>query len=241
VLKNNTNVVFGIDREYSGPLSFVQFWLDTVAEWERENRKKVFLALEVPKAEMDTLLDDPARRPLIDAIAFHNWFYRADGSLFAIVGGINKAPREQLQAQPPTNRPGGAEQRYRALREYRDAFPDLVILRANDDFPAVSAAIEKTIPAAERAAMRPAAIVGGQPATSWAMAARGRGYLVYSLAGEPVQLDLSDETRDLQLRWLDCEKGELQPATRVAAGSSVTLRPPAPNSGRPWVAWLSAK
>jgi hypothetical protein len=242
VLKDNTNVVYGIDREYSGALPFVQFWLDTVAEWERENGRKVRLALEVPKAEMDALLSDPVRRPLITAIDFHNWFYRADGSLFTIEGGINKAPREQLQAQPPTNRPGGAEQRYRAMREYRDAFPDLVQPRRTDDFPALSAAIEKAIPAAARAQLRPAALVSGQPATSWAMAARGKGYLVYTMAGEPVNLDLSGDPTAYQLRWLDASTGELQPAAApVTGGSKVPLAPPVAASKRPWVAWLTPR
>ncbi|HEX2861728.1 MAG TPA: DUF6298 domain-containing protein, partial [Lacunisphaera sp.] len=95
VLGANTNVVFGLDREYSGPLSFVEFWLDTIAGWERERQRKVMLCLEVPKAQMDALLDDPVRGPMITAIDFHSWFYRPDGSLYTIVGGINKAPREQ--------------------------------------------------------------------------------------------------------------------------------------------------
>src|SRR5690606_13380440 len=95
VLGANTNVVFGLDREYSGPLSFVQFVLDTIAEWEREHSRKITLCLEIPKHQIDALLADPKRAPLISAIAFHHWFYRADGSLYSIVGGINQAPRQQ--------------------------------------------------------------------------------------------------------------------------------------------------
>lgn len=245
VLKDNTNIVYGIDREYSGPLSFVQFWLDTIAEWQKKNNRKVFIALEVPKAQMDALLDDPVRRPLIAAIDFHNWNYRADGSLFAIEGGLNLAPREQIQRAatlPNQPRPGGAEQRYRAYREYRDAFPELVLIRKNDDFPAVSAAVEKAIPVAARSKLRAAPVVSGQPATSWAMAGRGQGYLVYTLAGEPVELDLSADKATYQLRWLDTSTGELQPAaTPVAGGSKVPLQPPAAGSKRAWVAWLAPR
>ena len=36
-LGRHSNVVFGIDREYTGPLEFVQFWLDEIATWGREN------------------------------------------------------------------------------------------------------------------------------------------------------------------------------------------------------------
>jgi hypothetical protein len=241
VLKDNTNVVYGIDREYSGPLSFVQFWLDTIAEWEKANGgRHIHLALEVPKAEMDALLADPVRRPMITAIDFHSWNYRPDGSLFAIEGGLNLAPREQLQRAGQNARAGGAEQRYRALREYRDAFPDLVILRKPDDFPALTAVIEKAIPAAARAKTRPAAVVQSPRATSWAMAAPGSAYLVYTLAGEPVTLDLTAEKAALKLAWLDSSTGELRPAPEsVVAGKVVTLTPPATDAKRPWVAWLT--
>lgn len=243
VLKDNVNVVYGIDREYSGPLSFVQFWLDTIAEWEKANAKKVFIALEVPKAEMDAILADPVRRPMITAIDFHNWNYTPDGSLFAIVGGINLAPREQLQragSQFGQQRPSGPEQRYRALREYRDAFPELVILRKNDEFAPLTAAIEKNIPAAARAKTRAAALVRSPRATSWAMAAPGSAYLVYDLGGEPIELDLAADSGAFKLAWLDAASGDLRPASEsVTAGKVVTLTPPASDSKRPLVAWLT--
>jgi hypothetical protein len=269
VLKDNANVVYGIDREFSGPLSFVQFWLDTIAEWEKENNKKVFITLEVPKAEMDTLLNDPVRRPMITAVTFFNWNYRPDGSLFAIEGGINKAPREQLQAQPQAGRAGrggpggaapgargaarggprggpgaggaaGAELRYRAYREYRDAFPDLILLSRNDDFPGLSAAIDKTIPAAARAQLRPAPIVHSHPESTWAMAAPGKAYLLYSMAGDPIDLDLSNDPAPFTLSWLDSTNGELRPASSpITAGQPQTLTPPPSDTKHPWIAWLT--
>ncbi len=272
VLGQNTNVVFAIDREYSGPLSFVQFWLDTIAEWQTEHHRKVTLLLEVPRTELDAILADPVRGPLISAIDFHNWFYRPDGSLFAIKGGINKAPREQqvdiateadiaalrpkitnpiydgpgivnapeFQRLTQTLRAGSPALRYRALREYRDAFPSLVIVNKNDEFPALTAAIEKNLPAATRALMRPAALVQNQPTTAWCMAAAGRAYLVYTMTGEPLSLDLSVEHGAFNLAWLDSSTGELvQAPAPVTAGSIVTLAPPTAGTKRPWVAWLT--
>ncbi|WP_414660583.1 DUF6298 domain-containing protein [Horticoccus sp. 23ND18S-11] len=267
VLKANANVVHAIDREYSGPLAFVQFWLDTIAEWERENGKKVFIALEVPKAVMDAILDDPVRGRQITAIDFHHWFYRPDGSLFAIEGGINQAPREQnvgilpaadvaaLQARvnypgnivnapefqrlAQTVRAGTPALRYRAVREYRDAYPDLVIQRRNDEFPALTAAIERAIPREARARTRPAALVRNEPATAWCMAARGEAYLVYTMAGAAVTLDMSQETGRFALAWLDAAAGGLRPTPElVTAGAPVTLTPPVAEAKQPWVAWL---
>ena len=56
---------------------------------------RVFVALEIPKDQMDAILDDPVRGPMITAIDILGWVYRADGALFAARGGINRAPREQ--------------------------------------------------------------------------------------------------------------------------------------------------
>lgn len=273
VLGDNTNVVFGLDREYSGPLPFVQFWLDTIAEWQAEHKRQVRVCLEVPKAVMDELLADPVRAPLITAIDFHHWFYRPDGSLYAITGGINKAPREQsvgivpeaalaeLRAQntnptwaganivsspefqrlTQTIRRGSPAMRYRAWREYRDSFPGLVIVRQADEFPALTAALERSIPAAARARTRPAPLVRNLPASAWCQAAPGQAYLVYSMAGEPVDLDLAADTGSFALAWLDSASGYLlhMNGALIPAGATITLTPPATDAvKRPWVAWL---
>lgn len=245
VLRDNTHVVYALDREYSGPLAFVQFWLDTIAEWQRDTGKKVFLSLEVPKAQLDALLADPVRRPLIAAIDFHYWSYRADGSLFAIEGGLNLAPREQLTraaARPDQPRPGGPTQRYRALREYRDAHPDLVIARPPDDFPALTAAIEKSLPAAARATTRPAPLVRTHADSAWCMAAPGSAYLVYSLAGAPVAVDLSADPATYTVAWLDSAGGGLHRlAETVSGGKTVSLLPPTSALKNPGAFWLSRR
>jgi len=101
VLKGEPNVVIGLDPEYSGPLAFVQFTLDTILQWERENGASVYVALDIPKAEMDAVLADPVRGPLVSAVSFHKWFYRADGSLYSVVGGINVSPRGQIPNMVP--------------------------------------------------------------------------------------------------------------------------------------------
>jgi hypothetical protein len=94
-LGGHASVVFGIDREYTGPLAFVQFWLDEIVAWQQANGRTVLVALEVPKDQADAILADPNRGRMIAALDFHGWVYRADGTLFAIKGGLNRAPREQ--------------------------------------------------------------------------------------------------------------------------------------------------
>ena len=78
----------------TGPVAFVRFWLETIAEWEAETGRSVWVVLEAPKAVTDAVLDDPALSRMIDGVEFHHWTYRPDGTLFAVQGGIDKAPRD---------------------------------------------------------------------------------------------------------------------------------------------------
>ncbi|HEX6183452.1 MAG TPA: DUF6298 domain-containing protein [Pyrinomonadaceae bacterium] len=271
-LKENTNVVYGIDREYTGPLEFVQFWLDTIAAWSAENGRKVYVSLEIPKAQMDAVLEDPARRGLVTAVDFHHWVYRPDGELFAVRGGINRAPREQsgdivteadasaLRARVTETLYQGANianapeyqklrqtlwesskpMRYRAWREYRDRYPELVLLRESDEYPELSRAVERSIPREVRASTRPAPLVLTHRDTSWVSADPGRAYVVYTTAGEAVELDLSGDANVYEVAWLDSATGRLRKsAGRVRGGGRVTLAPPKGGAGRPRAAWLS--
>jgi len=272
VLKDNTNVVYGIDREYTGSLPFVQFWLDTIAEWSKEHGKKLFIALEIPKTEMDAILEDPVRGRMITAVDAHFWTYRPDGRLFAIEGGLNRAPREQVsgimteeqlealraRVTDPAYRGAGVvnspeyqelsrimwasskPMRYRAWREYRDRYPDLVVLRDGDEYPDLTKAIEESIPRAVRSQTRPAPLVRDHADTSWCMADPGKTYVVYSMAGDAVQLDLSEDRGAYSVAWRDSASGALvRTDLRVTGGAIATLTPPAP--GRAWVAWLSRR
>jgi Family of unknown function (DUF6298) len=108
-----------------------------IAEWQRENAKKVFIALEVPKAQVDALLADPVRRPLISAIDFHNWSDRSDGSLFAIEGGLSLAPRSRASFSPGLRRVRRLLRVRRALRVSTAVFrpPQRSRVRRTGDTP----------------------------------------------------------------------------------------------------------
>lgn len=246
VLKDRTNVVYGIDREYSGPLSFVEFWLDTIAEWERENGRDAMIALEIPKAQLDALLDDPVRRPMITAMATHFWLYRTDGKLFAIQGGINKAPREQQDAfiPPPNGNEALGVQRaplwettpamkYRAWREYADRAPDIVLLFPQDLFPDLTRAVEAAVPAGVRKGSVMTNEAGSATPSSWAMATPSGGRLVYSLNGEAVVL-AAPSASGWRVTWI----GDEAARSEVAGGAEVALDPPPALVGKPWAAWL---
>ena len=272
VLGDNTNVVHGIDREYTGPIGFVRFWLDTIAEWQAERGRRVFISLEIPKAQMDEILADPVRGPMVAAADILGWTYRADGALFAARGGINRAPREQrpdiatpaeLEAlkaklgvdatdqQDFLNGPefqklfdtlwaGSKPMKYRAWREYRDAYPRLVLLWNGDEYPDLTRAIERAVPPEAREAMRPADLVRSHRDTSWCVAKGMDAFLVYSMHGDAVALDLANAAGAYSVSWVDPEAGVLRKDDRpVAGGGQVTVSPPAAGSGGPWVGWIT--
>ena len=132
-LKDRPNVMHGLAFQYAGPLAFQQFFLDTVAQWEKANGRTVRLALTTSKDTTDAILADPVRGPMISVIDLRYWQYLADGTLYAPHGGQNLAFRE-LSTQrfgkdggdsaPPTT----PEQVYRQVREYRDRYPDKAVV-----------------------------------------------------------------------------------------------------------------
>lgn len=124
--EDNTNVIQSISAEFTGPLSFTEFWIDMIKEWQKEKNKKILVSLSAPKDVQDSILADPARSAVIDMIDICYWHYREDGSLYAPEGGKNLAPRQFARLVPPGNT--SFEEVYRAVREYREKFPDKAVL-----------------------------------------------------------------------------------------------------------------
>ncbi|MGH7026404.1 DUF6298 domain-containing protein [Brevundimonas sp.] len=248
-LKGRSNVVIGLDPEYTGPLSFVRFWLDEIAAWEAETGADVRVALEAPKDQMDAVLNDPTRARIVDAVGFHHWVYRPDGTLFAVRGGLDKAPREQVDAiARPQDLPEGADagevrralwrsipaMRYRAYREYRDRRADLVVLDADDAFPDLSRAVEAAVEASARASLRSDLDLMAPTRAAWATAGPDGAALIYSIDGAPIEL----------ARPLVGARG----VTWIAEGSLVEdqssegqtqLTPPTALAGRPLALWIA--
>jgi hypothetical protein len=119
------NIIQMTSAEYSGTLEFTQFWLDTVAQWEREHGRDVIVALSAPKNVQDAILADADRAAIVDVIDIRYWCYTAGGGLYAPAGGQNLAPRQHLRQT--REKPGGFDEIARAVREYRTKFPDKAV------------------------------------------------------------------------------------------------------------------
>jgi hypothetical protein len=131
-LGDATNVIFGLGFQFAGPLAFQQFFLDTVAEWEKRSGRKVRLSLTTSKDITDAILADPVRSKQIAVIDLRYWQQQSDGKLWAPRGDVNLAFREQNTVifgrgldTPPDTKPLFV---YRGVREYRDKFPDRAIV-----------------------------------------------------------------------------------------------------------------
>ena len=132
VLGERPNVVFTLGFQFAGPLAFQQFFLDTVAEWQRRKGRRVRVALITTKDITDAILADPVRARLVSVVDARYWQYRPDGKLWAPEGGRDLAFREMIAAEfkragdaPPDT---GPQQVYRQVREYRDRFPEKAVV-----------------------------------------------------------------------------------------------------------------
>ena len=129
-LGDQPNVIHTLAFQFAGPLTFQQFFLDTVAEWQCARGKKARIVLNTSKTNTDAILSDPKRAPLIDAIDQRYWQYLANGSLFAPHSDGKTAFREdRTEAFGKDLIPNGTPALvYKQVREYHDRFPEKAII-----------------------------------------------------------------------------------------------------------------
>jgi hypothetical protein len=137
--RENTGVIQMIGAEFTGPLHFVQFWLDTVRDWEMETGKHPVIALSVTKDVQDAILTDPERAEVVDVIDIRYWYYQANGIAYAPQGGQNLAPRQHARLLKPKKT--SFEEVYRAVAEYKTRFPKKAVMYSADNYDSFEWAI----------------------------------------------------------------------------------------------------
>jgi hypothetical protein len=122
-LRDNRNVVLLTGLEFTGPLAFMQFWIETILAWEGRTGRKVHIGLGATKDVLDAILQDGRYAPRIDTIDLRYWHSTRDGGLVAPPGGKDVPGRYVGGA-------GGMTplQIYRQVKEYRRLFPHKAIL-----------------------------------------------------------------------------------------------------------------
>ena len=133
------NVVHLISEEYTGPLHFVEFWLDCIAEWQAETGKDVLIALSATKDVQDAILKDAKRAAVVDIIDIRYWHHRADGTTYEPIGGVSMAPRQYARKIKVGSIDFASV--YRAVSEYRTAYPTKGVTYFAQNYPAYGWAI----------------------------------------------------------------------------------------------------
>jgi hypothetical protein len=238
---NVQNVIQFTSAEFTGPLAFEQFWLDTIGDWERKTGRKELIALSCPKDVQDAILADPQRNPIVNVICFRYW-WQTDKGLFAPKGGQNLSPR-QFERQWHGGSPDD-ENLAAMAAEYRPRFPDKAVIASGEDarlrgtwaFLCAGGSLPdlpKTADARLLAAipqMQPWRENSGQ--RRWALREPGKQMLIYSGRGAPVALDLSKESGTFHVNVVNEQTGQITNGETVKAGGTVEL-PKAP------VIWLT--
>ncbi|MBO4850623.1 MAG: pectate lyase [Prevotella sp.] len=123
-LKDQPNVVHLLSAEYTGPLHFTRFWLQTIAEWVQETGRHPLIALSCTKDAQDSIMADPELSKVVDIIDIRYWHYNTEG-LWAPEAGRNMAPRQWMRKMKVGKT--GFDEVYRAVRECHDRFPGKAI------------------------------------------------------------------------------------------------------------------
>ncbi len=238
--KDNSSVIQSISAEYTGPLHFVQFWLDVIKQWEKEGNKSQLIVLSTTKDVQDAILADAARASVVDIIDIRYWHYQEDGTTYEPKGGQNLAPRQHARLLKPKRT--SFEQVYRAVSEYKQKFPTKAVTYSGDNYDqfgwavfmaggslAVLPKLDKTF-LAEVATMK---AIESKIKGQWVLKGE-KGYVVYAADGNEIKLTIGNG--NFVARYINSRNGEsIGEAMQLKAGKDVSLKTPQSNV----VLWVS--
>jgi hypothetical protein len=247
----NSSVIQFTGYEFTGPLHFLEFWLDVIGEWENETGKNAIVALSTTKDVQDAILSDPIRSKLVEIIDTKGWQYLPEGKMFAPGGGKNLAPRQydrlrkkgivQETGNPPSEKAAKATHPadliYWSVRDYRDAFPEKAVIFSSETafvgWPAFMAggsicSLPEGLPDSfliSSVAMKPIDMAGTE--NCWLLGNVEKGYIAYVKSGSKVSIDLSQSKGRFMAQWLDAYSGKpLGKAVNATAGKVFTTEVP---------------
>ncbi|MGJ7032252.1 DUF6298 domain-containing protein [Niabella hirudinis] len=227
--KDYGNVIQFTGEEFTGPLHFVQFWLKTINDWEKQHTKE-WIGLSTTKDVQDAVLKDDRYTSIVDVIDIKYWHYQANGSVYAPEGGKNLAPRQWARLLKP--RASSFEQVYRAVKEYRQRYPGKAVLYSADgadkfgwavlmaggSLPLLPVTVDKEL-------LKAAA--GMHPAATAELTLEGSdGMIIYAAKGNMVPVNLQAFTGKITLRYISAKTGQViktEFVTTAGATGTVTL------------------
>ena len=216
----NGSVIQFTSAEFTGPLHFVQFWLDVIAEWEAETGKNALVALSATWDVTDAILKDPERMKAVDILDIRYWRPTING-YSGHPGGLNMAERQmgRVAAHPSQadfnkgNFKGKTmdERVYETISDFRQQFPDKAVLYSagGGGWTAFMAGASLcNLPAGlPEGFLKTAAQVDVIPDISnWVMGKKGVGYIAYGQ--REVEIDLTGDAQTYHAQWLNARSGQ---------------------------------
>jgi hypothetical protein len=217
--QENSNVIQLTSAEYTGPLHFMEFWLDEVQKYKSETFGGGIIGLSATKDVQDAILKDPERAKTVDLIDIRYWHYREDGTAYAPQGGKNLAPRQHARNMNVGKET--EEQVYRAVREYRETYPDKVVMYSTNASSRFGWAV---LMAGGSLANIPSIEISGfygslskMKANSedkynsnyWSLQKEGEFYLFYLKNTKTVNVDLSSFKGGFEVFWIGAKTGKI--------------------------------
>jgi hypothetical protein len=220
---NNANVIQFTSGEFTGPLAFEQFWLDTISDWENKTQWHPLIALCATKDVQDSILADKERASIVNVICFRYW-WRTGKGLFAPKGEQNLSPRQferQWKGGAPTD-----ENLATMTAEYRRNFPTKAVIASGEDVSfhgawayCCAGGSMPDLPKTTNKALL-AAIPKMQPWVAddkkeiWALREPGTQILAYT--AENAELNLPKEAGTFHIHPIDTRSGEIGPEIQMA-------------------------
>ena len=142
-LADRPNVYHSISEEFTGPQHFVEFWLQSIAEWQTSRGRDANVVLNATKDVVDAVMSQKRYADIVDVVEIEQWFYdsslanipvkdgdgqreAANPTLYAPKGGLNLAPRQHLRLTK-TGHPTFADV-YRCVAEACQQWPTKPVL-----------------------------------------------------------------------------------------------------------------
>jgi len=231
--KDNANVLQLTSAEYTGPLSFMQFWIDVIANYEKSHKNESKVAVSATKDVQDAILNDESRAKTVDVIDIRYWYYKEDGTLYAPEGGVNLAPRQharKIKTGKETD-----DQVYRAVREYREKYPEKAVLYSTMGAPRFGWAVLMgggslaNVPKIELPAFRSALngmkFVEGTTFSDnlWRLENKGKAYLFYLKKEQDVSIDLSNYKGTFEVYTINASNGIISKKANISGGKQVVI------------------
>jgi len=222
----NKNVVQLISAEFTGPQKFVEFWLDVIAEWQTETGKNAMVALSTTKDVQDAILSDPKRAAIVDIIDIRYWHYKNDGTTYQPKGGQSLAPRQHARL----TKVGKVtfDEAYRAVREYRQKYPDKAVTYYAQNYPDMAWAVFMAggscpvLPTRDLEFLSAAAQMHAENVDQGSykkLVKSGTGIIIFSQTQTEIPIQL--EAGKYELKYIDSKSGQMTVLSKTLKGGQL--------------------